>query len=396
VKRLTSRIVRRVITDHANVEDVAVRARYGALEAWVSIVGNVVLFGIKLTLGLLINSMALIADSLHTLSDTGTSIVLLVGFRVAKKPGDREHPFGHQRMEPIAALVIAVLLLVAAFELLRSSVGRIVTPTVEMGRISWLVWLIVAGTVLAKECMARFARQLGRMSRSTVLLADFWHHRSDALSTLVVLLAFVALRLGWSWVDGLAGAAVALVVGYSGYIVARDAINPLLGERPSTELLETIKSAARQVSGVQGVHDVIVHRYGQLKLVSLHIEVSADEPVQKLHALSEEVEAVLEKHLGGSAVVHIDPIDRRHRRYQEINHAVTQAVATQPQIESFHELRVYDLQQQVHAEFDITLQSGLLADAATTIQQRLAEQLHNQLGDVQLAIKIDPKYAYTR
>lgn len=385
-----------MIANHANVDDVAVRARYGALEAWVSIVGNVVLFGIKLALGLLVNSVALVADALHTLSDTGTSIVLLVGFHVAKKPGDREHPFGHQRMEPIAALVVAVLLVVAAFELLRSSMGRVFAPTVEAGRIGVAVWLIVAGTVVAKECMARFARNLGRMSHSMALLADFWHHRSDALSTLVVLLAFVGLRLGWHWVDGVAGAAVAVVVGYSGYVIARDAISPLLGERPSVELLETIKSAARQVEGVQGVHDVIVHRYGQLNLVSLHIEVSANEPVQKLHALSEEVEAVIEKQLGGAAVVHIDPIDRQHWRYQEIADAVARAVATHSQIESFHELRVYDEQYIVHADFDITLPSGVLPDEATAIQQCLTEQLCKQLDNIRLSIKVDPKYAYTR
>ncbi|KPK75590.1 MAG: hypothetical protein AMJ79_10840 [Phycisphaerae bacterium SM23_30] len=303
-------MVRKFIINYQDIDNVKVRARYGYLEAWTSIVINMLLFAVKMVLGVMVNSVAVIADAVHTLSDTGTSIIILIGFRIAKRPADREHPFGHGRMESIATLIVAVLLMVAGFELLRSAVERILKPTVEKAEITWLVGLILIGTMAVKELMARFAREMALLVKSKTLQADAWHHRSDALSTLLVLAAMVCAYLGYSYVDGVAGVGVALIVIYSGYAIGRDAISPLLGERPRQELLDEIKNTARSFEGVRGVHDVIVHRYGQHKVISLHIEVSAEESVTKLHDLSEEVTEAIEKKWGGSAVVHIDPLNK--------------------------------------------------------------------------------------
>jgi len=183
----------RLIKDHDQVDSLGVRSRYGALEGWTSIVVNTLLFGVKISVGLLINSIALIADAVHTIADTATSIVVIVGFRVARKPSDREHPFGHGRMESIAALVVALLLFEASFELLRSSVRSTLEPSSATASIGVIVLII--GTIAIKELLARFAYALGDIIDSQALRADALHHRSDVVATA---LAVVALKLAGS------------------------------------------------------------------------------------------------------------------------------------------------------------------------------------------------------
>ena len=395
MKLFTHWIVRKVISNNQEIDNVVVRARYGTLEAVVSIVINLILFVVKLVLGLMVNSVSVIADAVHTLSDSGTSIVILIGFRIAKKPGDREHPFGHGRAEPIAALIVAIILIVAGIELLKSSAVRIMHPQIEAAQISWFLAVILAVTVVIKELMARFAQELGRMIQSKTLEADFWHHRGDAFSTLLVLVAIACARLNFMYVDGVAGAGVALIVMYSGYAVARSVISPLLGERPSRETISRIEDTAGSLEGVLGVHDVIVHRYGQANLISLHIEVDDSRPVIELHDLSEQVEELIENKLGGSAVVHIDPLNKNHERYQEISTVVEQAVRQDSRIAGFHELRIVGRDPRIKVVFDITIDEKVSRKETRMIIQQLTDNITRQLPDVRLAIKAEPPYAYT-
>ena len=264
MKTVTQLVVGLFIRDYRNISDVSVRSRYGSLGAWVSIAVNVLLFAVKGFLGIALNSVALIADAVHTLSDVGTSVVVLMGFRISQRPSDQEHPFGHGRAESIATLIVSILLIVAGVELMDSAVRRIFNPVVNAQEINLAVVIIVAGTIVVKELLARFAGQLGVMIDSDVLKADSLHHRSDAFSTVFVLLSIIFVRGGYVYLDGIAGVLVALIVVYTGYIVARKAVSPLLGERPSLELIKQIEDIALGVEGVEGVHDVIVHRYGQI------------------------------------------------------------------------------------------------------------------------------------
>ena len=394
MKTFTHWIVRRLIADYRDVDNLKVRAKYGSLEAWVSIVINVALFAIKLILALMIHSVSLLADAIHTLSDTGTSIVILIGFKIAKRPADREHPFGHGRMESVATLIVSVLLIVTGFELLRSSFEHILHPTVVSAKIGPLLVLILLGTILSKELMARFARELAMIVKSKTLEADFWHHRSDALSTVLVLVAMVGSYYGYNYVDGVVGIGVALIVMYSGYAIARDAISPLLGEQPRPELIEQIENLARTVPGALGVHDVIVHRYGQVDLISLHVEVSAEEPVDTLHDISEQVEAILDRNLGGTSVVHIDPLSRSHERYEEIHTLLKQTVAKNDRIMSFHDLRVAG-NDPLRVSFDITLEQKVTEEQVVQLKENLIAELTEKLTGVEFEIKAEPRYAYT-
>ncbi|MCP4707113.1 MAG: cation transporter [Planctomycetes bacterium] len=392
MKLITRWLVRRLVVNYRDIDNVKVRGRYGSLEAWASIGVNVLLFGVKLVLGLMVNSVALIADAVHTLSDTGTSIVILIGFKIAKRPADREHPFGHGRMESIATLIVAVLLIVAGFELLRSGGVRILEPTVAGAEISWVVALILIGTMVAKELMARFAVEMSKMVKSKTLEADAWHHRSDAFSTLLVLIAMFCAYQGYHYVDGLAGVGVALIVIYSGYAIARDAISPLLGERPGQELLDEIAETAGGVAGVEGVHDIIVHRYGQVKLMSLHIEVSPSDSVQKLHDISEQVAAGLEEKLGGTAVVHIDPMSTGHKEYDRIYQAVRQLIRDDKRIVGFHDLQISEIEGEMKVSFDVIVDHLADEEEGESLKDRLTVSLEEELGGWQVLIRVEGEF----
>ena len=290
MKAITSLILKIFIKDYSNVEDPSVRSKYGALEGWVSVVVNIILFIIKFLLGVLINSVSLIADAFHTLSDMFTSFVVLFGFKLSQKPPDKEHPFGHGRMEPVSALIMSVLLFVAGIEFFQKSFYRILNP--DPSHASVLIIAIIFATLVVKELLARFAFILGDAIDSQALKVDGYHHRCDAVTTIFVLIAMVASRYGLYYIDGVMGVFVSLAIMYSGYLAGKEAIDPLLGAAVSKEILLKIEKIAKAYEGVLGVHDIIYQSYGQTRIISLHLEVSDKEDVNKLHILSEEVDHV--------------------------------------------------------------------------------------------------------
>ncbi len=386
------RLAKIFIKDYQDTANVVVRARYGTLEAWSGILINLLLFAVKLVMGIMVSSVALIADAVHTLSDAGTSIVILVGFRVAKKPGDREHPFGHGQAEHIAGLIVAVTLIVAGIEVLKSSTLRIFDPVVS-DQISWIIIAILCVTIAIKEFTARFARDLGRMIDSPTLEADFWHHRSDAISTVLVVAAIIGGRYGMPYLDGVGGVAVAGVIIYSGYRIAQNAIDPLMGQSPSRQLVLEIENIACSVNGVDAVHDVIIHHYGQLKLTSLHIEVKDSMSINVVHDISEKVEELIEQQYPGSAVVHIDPINRDHPRYQEIHNILSEIIADCDSVAGFHDLRLVG-EKKLKAIFDVNIKSDVDDDYIPMIMYEIRKEMKIKIPDVELVIKAEPQYTY--
>ncbi|MGQ9780257.1 MAG: cation diffusion facilitator family transporter [Bacillota bacterium] len=232
----------------------------GFLEAWVSIIGNILLFAVKFFLGTAILSIALVADAFHTLSDVLTSVVVLIGFRAAGRAPDEEHPFGHGRVENIATLVIAILLVIVGIEFFSQSVRKLLRPVPVAGNLPVIIILLVSGAV--KEFMASFSIWLGRRIDSQALLADAWHHRSDAVASGLVALAILGAFFKLYWLDGLFGLGVSALIIYTGFDVGRSAANPLVGLSPGAGVLASIRDEASAVEGVLGIHDVAVHDYG--------------------------------------------------------------------------------------------------------------------------------------
>lgn len=394
MKKLTHWTVARFIKNHQEINYLKVRARYGALEGWVSIVGNTLLFAIKLIAGLSIGSVSLVADAIHTLSDSATSVVVIIGFKMAKKPSDKEHPFGHGRMEFVATLIVSVLLFIAGVELLEKSIHSIIHPQAVTASVG--IILIIVGTILAKELMSRFSYELGEMIDSKTLKADALHHRTDAVSTVLVVVALVASRFGVNRIDGIMGVFVALIIFYSGYEIAKGAVSSLLGEAPSRETIEKIARLARKHEGVLGVHDIVIHEYGQTRLMSLHIEVFDKENASRLHELSEAIEDEVGRKMNGKVVVHVDPINKDHPKYDVIEQTIRKIISEDNRVHSFHELRIVGCDaNRCNVIFDIAIEEDADEQETYDIIHYIQERFKKRFPEMKTVIKAEPKYAYT-
>ena len=394
MKKFTQWIAAKAIKDYQSVNDLKVRSRYGTLEGWTSIVINLLLFIVKIVLGLSIRSVSLIADAVHTLADSGTSAVVIIGFKIARKPSDKEHPFGHGRMESVAALVVSVLLFMAGVELVEKSIHAIIKPhssTVPTG-----VILVILATIVIKELMARFAYQLGEIIDSQALKADALHHRSDVIATALVVVALIATRFGYHNIDGIMGVGVSLIIFYSAFSIAKEAVNPLLGEAPSKEAIKEIENLAKAHEGVLGVHDIIFHKYGQTSVISLHIEVSDKDSAFRLHSLSEEVEQEIARKTGGTVVVHIDPINKEHPQYEAITQTIREIISEDRRVNSFHDLRIVGCQaNRCNVVFDIVLEQDADEQETYDIIRSITAKFKTKFPEMKTVIKAEPKYAYS-
>jgi cation diffusion facilitator family transporter len=286
------------------------RKRIGYLEAWVSIIGNVLLFLLKLLIGVAINSLSLIADAFHSLSDVLTSIVVLVGFKFGEKPADKEHPFGHGRIEIIATLIIAFLLIVVTYDLGKSAVLRIISPQkVKFSSIAIIFMIASAGF---KEWMASFSIFLGKKINASSLIADAWHHRSDAIASLLVGLGLIFMRFNLYLIDGILALGVAILIGWIAVRLIITSSSTLIGEAPDSELISKISQISLSVPGVINIHDIYVHDYNTNKIISLHVEVNDNLLADVAHEIATTVEEkIKEKTHAYNVTAHIDPKERK-------------------------------------------------------------------------------------
>lgn len=270
-----------------------------------SIFGNVLLAGVKVGVGILYSSIALISDGVHSLSDTVTSVIGYVGIRISSKPADREHPFGHSRFESLFAFFIGLALLLVAYEIARDAMGRIERGfSIEVNAVMLSVTLL---SILSKEAMARYSLSVGEKLGNQILVADAHHHRSDALSSVAVLVGLILQRKGFAYGDALAGLVVALLVAKAALEITLTNVNYLTGTSPPFEVCERIRKVALGVEGVQGVHDLRAHYVGPRLHVELHIEVPQEMTLKEAHDVSEEVKRRIEDmEEVETAFVHVD------------------------------------------------------------------------------------------
>jgi cation diffusion facilitator family transporter len=301
------------VKDHENVSDERVRMRYGYLEAWVSIVGNVVIALINFFFGVTLNSIALIAQSVHTASDVVTSVVVLIGFKVAAQPADEKHPYGHGRVETIATLIIAILLLIVGFEFAGKAISRMIHGAEVKGNIP--VVLVLLGVGAAKEWMARFATKLGRAINSSTLEADAWHHRSDAIASVLVSASIVSALLGYPALDAVFGLIVSILILHTGGSLAISSASVLIGEGADKETEQRITQIAQSIDGIRNVHNLNVHCYGNVKIVSLDIHVDPQLSVDASHQIANTLEGALLEKLSMQCVVHVEPDVKPNRNW---------------------------------------------------------------------------------
>lgn len=283
------------------------RQKYIVREGWLSIVGNTLLFGLKYWAGIATGSLALIADSWHTLTDSISSVIVLVGGKISNKPADDDHPFGHGRAEHIAAIIIGVLLAIVAFDFIVGAVEKFgAREKTVFGTLAWVATIV---SIAVKEGMAQYAFWTAKKTGSTILKADGWHHRTDALSSVVILVGIAFGRYFW-WTDAVLGFIVALMIAYASYEILSKEITSLLGERPSDELLLDIRETAQKAYNQPlHLHHIHMHNYGQHTEMSCHIKLPPQMALEDAHEICTKVEIAIKNKFGYISTVHPEPLE---------------------------------------------------------------------------------------
>lgn len=295
------------ISDASDVQNPQVRRAYGVLCGAVGIGLNVLLFIAKYIAGVLTASIAITADAFNNLSDAGSSIITLIGFKISGKRDDDEHPFGHGRVEYIAGLIVSLAIIMMGFDLAKTSVGKIIAPeTVEF---HWVSVLILGISILVKLYMCFYNRRIGRRIHSVAMQATSTDSLSDACATAAVLAAMlIAHFTGWN-IDAWVGVLVSLMILWAGFCAARDTISPLLGNPPDPTFVRQVEQIVRSYDQVMGIHDLMVHDYGAGRvMISLHAEVPANGDLMEMHDMIDTIERRLKSELKCEAVIHMDPI----------------------------------------------------------------------------------------
>ena len=282
------------------------RISIGYLEGFISIILNVLLFGLKYWVGLKTFSVAIIADAWHTLSDSMTSIIVVIGFWVSAKPADKKHPFGHGRVELVSSVIIGTLLAIIGFNFLMESMSRFINQ--QSANYQNLAIVIFVISVITKEGLAQFSIRAGKKIHSLSLIADGWHHRSDALISLMILIGIFSGKYFW-WVDSIMGIIVSLIIFYTTYQILRNAVSALIGEEPDEDLISEIKRIVESnISLNVKIHHLHFHEYGSAKELTFHIRLPEDMSLKNAHHFSTILEEKIKEKMDINTTIHVEPI----------------------------------------------------------------------------------------
>ena len=275
-------------------------------QGWISIFTNGLLFISKYWVGVITGSVALMADAWHSLSDSLTSIIVIFGAKISSKPPDKEHPFGHGRAELIASIIIGVILGLVGFEFAKESVIKLINrESVNYGSLA--IW-VTSISIIVNELLAQYAFWIGRKTGNPSLKADGWHHRSDALSSVVILVGIFFAQYFW-WIDGVIGFIVSMMLFYAAFDIIKEGTDPLLGEKPDDELLKQLRSIANKRFGDEShLHHVHVHRYGEHVELTMHIKLPEETTLKIAHQIANDIELEIKKQLNIEATIHMEPL----------------------------------------------------------------------------------------
>lgn len=374
------------IKNRTNRKDPAVRQAYGILCGAMGIFLNLCLFTGKFVAGTVSNSIAITADAFNNLSDAGSSVITLIGFRMAGQKPDPSHPFGHGRIEYISGLLVSVVILLMGAELLKSSVAKIIHPEEQL--FSPIIIVILLASILVKCYMFLYNRQLGKKLESAAMAATATDSLSDALATSAVLVSTLIAHFTGFAIDGWCGVLVGLFICYAGYSAAKDTVSPLLGQAPDREFVRQINDIVMAHENILGIHDLIVHNYGPGRvLISLHAEVPADGNFLALHDMIDTIEHELRDTLNCHAVIHMDPIcvgDKETTRLKALVNGYLQEISERLTMHDFrivtgptHTNLIFD----VAAPYDFRLSDRELADC---IRKRIQKDNPNYFAVIDI------------
>ena len=388
---MTDFLVHKFIKDSTNIESTEVRTRYGMLASVVGIFCNVLLFSVKLTIGLILSSLAVTADAFNNLSDAASSIISFIGVKMAGKPADAEHPFGHGRIEYIAALIVSFLVIEVGFTFFKSSISKILHP--EEISFDLVPFVILILSILVKLWMAFFNNKLGKRIDSKVMLATAADSLGDVITTSATVLSIIICHFTSINVDAIAGLIVSAIVIWSGISIAKDTLEPLIGERVPAELYQKITDIVESYDGIVGTHDLIVHNYGPNRsMATIHAEVPNDINIEVSHEIIDKIERDVKKDLNILLVIHMDPVEMRDEEVLSLREKTSRIVhALDPKL-NFHDFRVLKENEQRNLIFDLVIPDSYSEKDANRVMHQLVSLLHEMDEHVECIITLDRSF----
>ncbi len=385
-------LLKKFVSNHQDTADKTVRQRYGVFSGVVGIVLNLVLFACKLLAGVLAGAISVMADAFNNLSDAASSVVTLVGFRLAGQEPDADHPFGHGRVEYLAGLIVSALILLVGVELGKSSVEKILHP--EETTLSVVTVVILILSVAVKLWMGWFNGALAGRIRSEALRATAADCRSDAIATAAVLVGLALSRLVHYPLDGWIGALVAILILKAGIGSARATLDPLLGQAPDPEEVRAIEAFILAHPPIQGIHDLVIHDYGPgRRMMSVHAEIPADSDIMEAHDVIDLVEHEIKVSFGMEAVLHMDPVQTGNPRTDQLRELVQRLARELDPALTIHDFRITDGPQMTNLIFDVVLPYGVKL-TEVQVREGLKEKL--RAVDERYRAVIDVDRAYVR
>lgn len=369
---MTDLLVKKFVKDYERTDDINVRAKYGVLTGVCGIICNIFLFAGKLVIGMIISSISVTADAFNNLSDAASSVVGLVGAKLAAKPADEDHPFGHGRYEYIAALIVAFLILEVAFSCFKSSLDRIVHPS-DMD-FSVLSVIVLAVSILVKVWLSHINRKLGKRIDSKVMMATAKDSLGDVFITSATVISILIIRIFGLNIDGYIGCAVSFMIFVAGINVAKDTIEPLLGEAADGALCKAICDKVESYDSIEGSHDLIIHSYGpSRRMATIHAEVRNDINIEVAHEIIDRIERDVMKEMNIFLVIHMDPIEVKNETVLEYKKMVKEIVAVLDSDASIHDFRMVNGEEHINLVFDMVLPYSYQKDKGEEFKGKVYE-----------------------
>lgn len=387
-------LLRRFVKNYENISDPKVRRGYGMFSGIIGIICNVILFVLKLAVGVFINSVAVISDAFNNLSDMTSTVVSMLGIRLSGKKPDKDHPYGHGRFEYISALIVAFLIMLVGFELLKSAVSSIFSPT-EAQDINYVTVIILALSIPVKFFMYYINKGLGKKINSSVLLATASDSLNDCIATGAVIISTVidGLKILPFKIDGYVGAIVSVLILKAGFDVAKDTIDRLLGQSPDEEILEELRKMVLETPEIVDIHDLIAHDYGPGRLfASLHAEVNARSDIVSAHEAIDAVEKEVYNKLGCSLTIHLDPVETDCAETNEIKDKIIRSLYESNVSWRFHDVRITRGEKNSNVIFDIVVPYDVDDEKCQKILGKLKDDIRSLNSIYSCVIQIDRSF----
>ena len=379
-----------LIKNSDDYSDPTVRRRYGILCGSVGVAPNLLLSLGKFIAGLSVNSIAIIADAANNLSDAGSSVITMAGFKLAGQKPDPAHPFGHGRIEYISGLIVSMAILLMGFELLKTSVEKIFSPEETVFSIAAVV--ILCASIAVKLYIFFYNKKIAARINSSAMAATATDSISDCLATAATLLSIILSAATGINLDGYCGVIVALFILFAGFKAAKDTVNPLLGQKPDPEFVKQIEETVLSHEEVVGIHDLVVHDYGPGRImISLHAEVSDKENILKIHDVIDNIEKELQKKLECHAVIHMDPISTDDENTLKLKKEINEIVKKENPEFSIHDFRVVAGDTHTNIIFDLLIPYGI-RDDEETIKKKIDEKVKKLNKNYFTVIEIDKNF----